>query len=193
MNRTAHVANSLMLMLLLGTTSSLAGALGAILMFAVVVGAYGLCMSFLRSHLTPAATWSAALLLAATLTSCAEVFAQRWFLAWHQAFGLYAGLIALQCLVLEHNGFFRQTPSERLKLSGMFSALMVILAVVRELAGQGRLGRGLLEHWQGLVLFSEGLPLATLVPGALIMLGLLLAARQAWTRSNSISKETHRP
>lgn len=193
MNRTAHVANSLMLMLLLGTTSSLAGALGAILMFAVVVGAYGLCMSFLRSHLTPAATWSAALLLAATLTSCAEVFAQRWFLAWHQAFGLYAGLIALQCLVLEHNGFFRQTPSERLKLSGMFSALMVILAVVRELAGQGRLGRGLSEHWQGLVLFSEGLPLATLVPGALIMLGLLLAARQAWTRSNSISKETHRP
>ena len=193
MNRTAHVANSLMLMLLLGTTSSLAGALGAILMFAVVVGAYGLCMSFLRSHLTPAATWSAALLLAATLTSCAEVFAQRWFLAWHQAFGLYAGLIALQCLVLEHNGFFRQTPSERLKLSGMFSALMVILAVVRELAGQGRLGRGLLEHWQGLVLFSEGLPLATLVPGALIMLGLLLAARQAWTRLNSIPKETHRP
>lgn len=193
MNRTAHVANSLMLMLLLGTTSSLAGALGAILMFAVVVGAYGLCMSFLRSHLTPAATWSAALLLAATLTSCAEVFAQRWFLAWHQAFGLYAGLIALQCLVLEHNGFFRQTPSERLKLSGMFSALMVILAVVRELAGQGRLGRGLSEHWQGLVLFSEGLPLATLVPGALIMLGLLVAARQAWTRSNSIPKETHRP
>ncbi|MFI8645312.1 Rnf-Nqr domain containing protein [Pseudomonas iridis] len=193
MNRTAHVANSLMLMLLLGTTSSLAGALGAILMFAVVVGAYGLCMSLLRSRLTPAATLSAALLLAATLTSCAEVFAQRWFLAWHQAFGLYAGLIALQCLVLEHNGFFRQTPSERLKLSGMFSALMVILAVVRELAGQGRLGRGLLEHWQGLVLFSEGLPLATLVPGALIMLGLLLAARQAWTRLNSIPKETHRP
>lgn len=193
MKRTAHVANSLMLMLLLGTTSSLAGALGAILMFAVVVGAYGLCMSLLRSRLTPAATLSAALLLAATLTSCAEVFAQRWFLAWHQAFGLYAGLIALQCLVLEHNGFFRQTPSERLKLSGMFSALMVILAVVRELAGQGRLGRGLLEHWQGLVLFSEGLPLATLVPGALIMLGLLLAARQAWTRSNSIPKETHRP
>lgn len=193
MNRTAHVANSLMLMLLLGTTSSLAGALGAILMFAVVVGAYDLCMSFLRSRLTPAANWSAALLLAATLTSCAEVFAQRWFLPWHQAFGLYAGLIALQCLVLEHNGFFRQTPSERLKLSGMFSALMVILAVVRELAGQGRLGRGLLEQWQGLVLFSEGLPLATLVPGALIMLGLLLAARQAWTRSNSIPKETHRP
>ncbi|MBP5947484.1 MULTISPECIES: Rnf-Nqr domain containing protein [unclassified Pseudomonas] len=193
MNRTAHLANSLMLMLLLGTTSSLAGALGAILMFAVVVGAYGLCMSFLRSRLTPAATWSAALLLAATLTSCAEVFAQRWFLPWHQAFGLYAGLIALQCLVLEHNGFFRQTRLERLKLSSLFSALMVILAVVRELAGQGRLGRGLFEHWQGLVLLSEGLPLATLVPGALIVLGLLLAARQAWTRSNSIPKETHRP
>ncbi|MFJ7315688.1 Rnf-Nqr domain containing protein [Pseudomonas sp. NPDC098747] len=193
MNRTAHLANSLMLMLLLGTTGSLAGAWVAVLMFAAVMGAYGLCMSLLRSRLTPASAWSAGLLLAATLTSCAEIFVQRWFLPWHQAFGLYAGLIALQCLVLEHNGFFRQTLTERLKLCGMFSALMLILAVVRELAGQGRIGQGLFEHWQGLVLFSEGLPLVTLVPGALIVLGLLLAARQAWTRSNSISKETHRP
>ncbi len=34
-------ANSLMLVLLLGTTDSLAGALGTILMFVVVVGIYG--------------------------------------------------------------------------------------------------------------------------------------------------------
>lgn len=193
MNRTAHLANSLMLMLLLGTTQSLAAALGATLMFAAVIGAYGLCMSLLRSHLTSASTCSAGLLIAATLTGCAEIFAQRWFLPWHQALGLYAGLIALQCVVLEHNGFFRQTLVERLKLCSMFSALMLVLAVVRELAGQGRVGRGLFEHWQGLVLFSEGLPLASLVPGALILLGLLVAARQAWTRSNLTSKETHRP
>lgn len=193
MTRSATLANSLMLMLLLGTTGSLAGALVTVLMFVLVVGAYGVCMRPLRSGLTGTNTLFACLLLAATLASCAETFGQRWFLPWHQALGLYAGLIALQCVVLEHNGFFQQTRIERFKLAGLFGALMLILALLRELAGQGTLGRGLFEHWQGLVLFSEGLHLATQVPGALILLGLLLAARQAWTRSNSISKETHRP
>ncbi|BBP72612.1 hypothetical protein PHLH6_46160 [Pseudomonas sp. Seg1] len=193
MTRSATLANSLMLMLLLGTTGSLASALVTVLMFVLVVGAYGMCMRPLRSRLTGTNTLLASLLLAATLTSCAEILAQRWFFPWHQALGLYAGLIALQCVALEHNGFFRQSRIERFKLAGLFGALMLILALLRELAGQGTLGRGIFEHWQGLVLFSEGLHLATLVPGALILLGLLLAARQAWTRSNSISKETHRP
>lgn len=192
MTRSATLANSLVLMLLLGTTGSLAGALVTVLMFVLVVGAYGVCMRPLRSRLKGTNTLFASLLLAATLTSCAEIFGQRWFLPWHQALGLYAGLIALQCVVLEHNGFFQQTRIERFRLAGLFGALMLILALLRELAGLGTLGRGLFEHWQGLVLFSEGLHLATLVPGALILLGLLLAARQAWNRSNSISKETHR-
>lgn len=193
MNRTANLANSLMLALVLGTTGSLAGASGAVLMFAIVVVAYGLCMPPLRSRLTGASAGLASVLLAATLTSCAEIFAQRWMLPWHQTFGLYASLIALQCVVLEHNGFFSQTLPRRLKLGIVFGGLMLILAALRELAGRGSLGRGLFEHGQGLVLFSEGLHLVTLVPGAFIVLGLLLAARQAWTRTNSISKETHRP
>ncbi len=70
---------------------------------------------------------------------------------------------------------------------------MLGLAALRELIGQGSLGRGLFEHWPGLVLFGDGLHLTTLLPGAFILLGLLLAARQAWNRPNSISKETHRP
>lgn len=192
MKRMAKLSNSLTLVILLGTTSSLAGALVAALMFITVAGAYGFCMAPLRWRTSGARTLLASLLLAATLTSCAEIFARRWFLPWHHAFGLYAGLIGLQCVVLEHHGFFRQTLTERLRLSAGFGVLMLILAGLRELAGRGTLGHGLFEHWQGLVLFSAGLHLATVVPGALISLGLLLAARQAWTGSNSIFKETHR-
>ncbi|MBC8996683.1 NADH:quinone oxidoreductase [Pseudomonas sp. N40(2020)] len=188
-----NLSNALMLVLLLGTTQTLAGALGTLMMFATVVLVYGVCMAPLRSRLNGSSALLASLLLAATLTSCVEIFTQRFYLPWHQNFGLYAGLIALQCVVLEQHGFFRQTRIERLKLCGLFSTLMLVLAVMRELLGHGSLGRGLSEHWQGLVLFSEGLHLVTLVPGAFIVLGLLLAARQAWTRSNSIPKETHRP
>lgn len=193
MNTSAQLSNSMVLVLLLGTSHSLAGASGMLLMSLLVVGVYGLCMSLLRPHLTPLSVLLSSVVLAATLTSCADTLAQRWSVQWHQAFSLYIGLIALQCVVLEHNGFFRQSLTRRLKLGIQFAGLMVILAALREIAGHGSLGGDLSEHWRGLLILSEGVHWLTLVPGALILLGLLLAARQAWTRPNSISKETHRP
>ena len=109
MNRSAVLSNTLMLTLLLGTTDSLAGALGTLLMFATVVGLYSLCMPALRPRLTENSVLLASVLLAATFSSCADLLAQRWFLPWQQTFGLYVGLIALQCVVLENNGFWRQS------------------------------------------------------------------------------------
>ncbi|CAI8981817.1 NADH:quinone oxidoreductase [Pseudomonas sp. IT-347P] len=193
MNRSAFLSNSLMLTLLLGTSDSLAAGVGALLTFAIVVGLYGLCMPALRSRLAGTSALLASLLLAATLTSCADLLAQRWFLPWQQTFGLYVGLIALQCVVLEHNGFWRQSLVERFKRGTLFGGLMLLFAGLRELIGHGSLGRGLFEHWSGLVVFSGGVHLVTLIPGAFILLALLLAARQATIRPNSISKETHRP
>ena len=193
MNTSVKLSNSMVLVLLLGTSSSLAKASGMLFMSVMVVGVYGVCMSLLRPRLMPLSTLLTSVVLAATLTACAEIFAQRWSVQWHQALSLYTGMIALQCVVLEHNGFFRQSLAQRLKLGIQFGGLMVLLAVLRELIGQGSLGRDLSEHWREWVLFRAGLHWLTLVPGALILLGLLLAAHQAWTRPNSISKETHRP
>ena len=193
MIRPTNLTNTLMLMLLLGTSATLAGALGMLLMSSVVVAVYGACIGPLRSRLSGNNLMLASLLLAATLTSCANLLAQRWALQWQQSLGIYAGLIALQCVMLEYNGFFAQAFGLRLKFFGLSSGLLIALAGLRELFGQGHIGRGLPEHWQGLVLFDEGLHLFTLVPGAFIVLGLLLAARQAWTRSNALSKETHHP
>ncbi|HHS7810602.1 Rnf-Nqr domain containing protein [Pseudomonas putida] len=193
MIRPTNLTNTLMLMLLLGTSATLAGALGMLLMSSVVVVVYGACIGPLRSRLSGNNLMLASLLLAATLTSCANILAQRWALQWQQSIGIYAGLIALQCVVLEYNGFFGQAFGLRLTFFGLSSGLLLALAVLRELFGQGHIGRGLSEHWQGLVLLSDGLHLLTLVPGAFIVLGLLLAARQAWTRSTALSKETHHP
>ncbi|MFJ2284530.1 Rnf-Nqr domain containing protein [Pseudomonas sp. NPDC087803] len=193
MNRPATLTNSLVLVLLLGTSTTLANALGMLLISSAVLTVYGAGIGPLRSRLSGDSGLLASLLLAATLASCANILAQRWALQWQQALGIYAGLIALQCVVLEYNGFFRQALSQRLKLFALSSGLLLTLAAVRELFGQGHLGRDLSEHWRGLVLFNDGLHLITLVPGAFILLGLLLAARQAWTRSNALPKETHHP
>ena len=193
MNRPINLTNALMLVVLLGTSTTLASAVGMLLMSGAVVAVYGVCFGALRSRLSDSDRMLASLLLAATLTSCANILAQRWALQWQQSIGIFAGLIALQCVVLEYNGFFRQAFGLRLTFFGLSSGLLLALAVLRELFGQGHIGRGLSEHWHGLVLLSDGLHLLTLVPGAFIVLGLLLAARQAWTRSTALSKETHHP
>ncbi|PQP01388.1 MULTISPECIES: Rnf-Nqr domain containing protein [Pseudomonas] len=203
MNKSSTLRNSLMLTPLIGATDSLVTALGVWLMFVLVLSAYGLGMGALRSRLIPATQLLACLLVAATLTSCAELAMQAWSLQWHQHLGFYTGLIALQCVVLEHNGFFQSTGRDRLRLCGLFGALMIGLGLLREFIGNGTLGShlswlaGAQPDWQGWVLTADGgLRLATLAPGGFILLGLLIAARQAWTRPTSTLtsfEETHRP
>ncbi|WP_223555091.1 Rnf-Nqr domain containing protein [Pseudomonas sp. BF-R-01] len=164
MNKSAKLQNSLMLAPLIGATDSLVTALGVWLIFIVVISAFGASMAALRSRLIPAARLFAGVLLAATLTGCAELAAQVWSLQWHQHSGFYAALIALQCVMLEHTGFFQSAWRERLRLCVLFGALMVGLGLLREILG------------------DAGLRLATLAPGGFILLGLLIAAWQAWPR-----------
>jgi len=188
MDNSATLRNTLMLTPLIGATHSLMAALGLILMFLVVTRLFGLAMGVLRSRLVPATRLLASILLAATLTSCAQLMAQAWSLQWQQHLGFYGALIALQCVVLEHSGYFQQGWQQRLRLDGLFAALMVALGLLREVIGNGTLGNHLswlsgTTHggWQGWGLLADGgLHLATLVPGGFILLGLLIAAWQAW-------------
>lgn len=166
MTKKAALQHSLMLAPLIGATHSWVSALGVWLMFMVVIGAYGAGMAALRSRLVPTALGVASIALAATLTSCAQIAAQTWSLEHYRHLGIYAGLIALQCVVLEHNGFFHGARTDRLRLCGLFGALMVSLGLARQLIG------------------DAGLHLATLVPGGFILLGLLMAAWRAWARPN---------
>lgn len=106
MNRPTALLPRLMLVPLLGATESLVSALGLWLMFVTVINLFGLALSSVRLRLTAAAQMPASILLAAALTSCAELTAQAWALQWQQYVGLYGALIALVCVVLEHTGHF---------------------------------------------------------------------------------------
>lgn len=156
-----------MLAPLIGATGSWMTALGVWLMFMVVTLSFGLSMNAVRTRLTPATHLVVGVLLAVPLTGCAEIAAQAWSLQWHQHLGIYSGLIALQCVILDHSGFFQSNWRDRLRLCVLFGALMVGLGLLRELLG------------------TSGLRLATLAPGGFILLGLLIAAWQAWARPTS--------
>lgn len=170
--------HSLMLAPLIGATGSLINALGLWLMFVLVVSAFGLASNLLRARLVPNTWRVVCVLIAATLTSCAELAAQAWWLPWHQHVGVYAGLIGLQCVVLEHSGFFQTRWRDRLRLCLLFGGLMFSVSLLRQLLGSVELG------------------LALLAPGGFILLGLLLAAWQAWQRPAAPIdrfEEIHRP
>jgi electron transport complex protein RnfE len=188
MDNSSTLRNALMLTPLIGATHSLMAALGLCLMFMVVTQLFSPAMGALRSRLVPATRLPASVLLAATLTSCAELTAQAWSLQWQQHLGFYGAMIALQCVVLEHTGFFQNGWRQRLRLSGLFVTLMIAMGLLRELIGNATLGNRLSwlsgatqTDWQGWVLAADGgLRLATLIPGGFILLGLLIAAWQAW-------------
>jgi electron transport complex protein RnfE len=188
MDNSSTLRNALMLTPLIGVTHSLMAAVGLCLMFMVVTQLFGLAMGALRSRLVPATRMLASILLAATLTSCAELMAQAWSLQWQQHLGIYGALIALQCVVLEHTGVFQSDWRQRLRLNSLFATLMITLGLLRELIGNGTLGNHLSwlfgatqTDWHGWVLVADGgLRLTTLVPGGFILLGLMIAAWQAW-------------
>jgi electron transport complex protein RnfE len=183
--------NTLLLVPLIGATDSLVAGLGLWLMFVIVINLFGLGIGVLRPKLMPTAHLPASVLLAAALTSCAVLAVQAWALPWHHHTGLYGALLAWLCVALEQEGHFHATRPERLRLYSLFGVLMVCLGLLRELIGNGTVGSHL--SWlagaaqrdgSGWVLFADGgLHLATFAPGGFILLGLILAAWQAWRPS----------
>ncbi|OLF52271.1 Rnf-Nqr domain containing protein [Pseudomonas chlororaphis] len=195
MNKPSNLRNALMLAPLIGATDSLVKALGLALAFLWISTLFGVGMNALRSRLAGQGRLGASILLSAALTSCTMLITQAWAFELHQQLALYLSLIAVQCLVLEHQDFFRQPG--RLRFTGLFCLLLISLGALREALGSGSIGSHLQwllgitdRDWPGWVLSaSGGLHLLTLAPGGFILLGLLLAARQAWAASST----SHRP
>ncbi|WP_095080033.1 Rnf-Nqr domain containing protein [Pseudomonas sp. Irchel s3h17] len=189
MNNARVLQNSLMLTLLIGASDTLVSALSLALLSLLVISVYGMKMSLLRPRIQPPLQLITGTLLAAALTSLAALALQGWAFELHQQLGIYVGLLALQCVVLEYSGFFTRTlMPDRLRLCALFGAAMVILGTVREGLGHGSFA----SHLQWLVGITDsngsgwvlieggGLRLAVITPGGFILLGLLLAAKRAW-------------
>lgn len=192
MKKPASLQNSLMLAPLAGASDSLLSAAILALVALLVIGLYGMKMGVLRHRLPSALQLPIAVAIAATLSSLASLAVQAWSLELHQHLAVWMGVIALQCVVLEYNGFFTASPlPDRLRLCALFASLMIILGLLRE-----GLGHGSFAGWLVWLDSPGKLGLAVIAPGGFVLLGLLLAARQAWLgRSTPIdnSKERLRP
>ncbi|QHF43465.1 hypothetical protein PspS35_06525 [Pseudomonas sp. S35] len=157
MNKPFSLSNSLMLAPLIGVTDTLPKALSFFGLCALIGVLYGFVMQGVRQRPNTQSRLSASIVLAATLVSCTQVLLQAFALPVYQQLGVYLALISVQCVVLEHSGFFDAGQGKaRLQLFGLFGALLIILGLLRTILG------------------------TTLVPAGFILLGLLLAGFQAW-------------
>jgi len=152
-----HWLTAVSLAPLLGATQTLLNACAIAGLSVLLIALHQVAMGALRRALTDHSRLLASVLLAATLVTCLDLSLRAWALPLHQALTPYPMLIAVQCLVFEHARTDRQHWRQTARLLGGFILLCTALGAIRELAG-----------W-------AGLRLATLLPGALFLLGLLLA------------------
>jgi electron transport complex protein RnfE len=143
---------------LLGATRTLREGAAIGLSTMVMCGLHQLLMSPLRLRLANWAYGLASLLLLAALASCLQLALRAWLLPLATALGHYPALLCLQCLATDH--LLPKKQRWRLLANHLGAVLALCL-----LLGASR---------QWLADFA-GLHLANLAPGALLLLGLLLA------------------
>lgn len=188
---------------LLGASDSLIKALGLALATLALLTLFCALRALLHPWLTPRSRMPATILLAATLTSCAELGIQALSVELHQALGIYLALLAMHCLLIEHSGVLNDCGMLRagargFLLAGAASGLLLLFGLLRELLGAGTLF-GQLDWLFGPVaadwsirLFAQsaGWGLAGLAPAAFMLLGLCLAAKNAMRRPDALHPES---
>lgn len=165
---------------LLGGTDLLVKALVIAAIGLVLLLLCGLFLAAWRKALPLAARILAALLLASTLLSCANLLLQMHSRELFDALALFLPLLILPCLQLAQRE--RSTALSGLRPGLTLAALALLLGLLREALGNATL----LSHadwlfgaqasaWQLSLTGLSGLHLLMLAPGGFILLGLLLA------------------
>ncbi|MGH8466480.1 MAG: Rnf-Nqr domain containing protein, partial [Pseudomonas sp.] len=156
MNR--HWLAAVSLAPLLGATQTLLGACAIAAFSVALISLHHLLMGPLQRWLETRARMLASVLLAAMLAACLELGLRAWALPLYQSLSPYPALIAVQCVVFEHAQSKHRRWQSVAQWLGAFAGLCVALGACREV----------LAGW-------AGIRLAALLPGALFLLGLLLA------------------
>lgn len=142
----------------LGATRTLTQAtvIGASMLMLTVL--HQALLSLVRSRLGGTLYTLASLLVLAALASCLQMALRAWALPLALSLGYFPALICLQCLVTDHllvdKDRWRQLCLQMTGLMGF----CLLLGVIRQWLTEGL-----------------GIPLASLAPGVLLLLGILLA------------------
>ncbi|RWU22434.1 NADH:quinone oxidoreductase [Pseudomonas alkylphenolica] len=156
MNR--HWLAAVSLALMLGATQTLLGACAIAIFGVSLITLHHLLLNPLQRWLEPRARMVASVLLAAMLATCLDLGLRAWALPLYQSLSPYPALIAVQCVVFQYAQGEQRRWQSVAQWLGAFAGLCVALGACREV----------LAGW-------ASIRLVALLPGALLLLGLLLA------------------
>jgi len=166
---------------LLATSSSLTNALGLGFATMLVLAATNGVISLFRQHIPNEIRIPVFVMIIASVVTAIELLMHAYTFALYQSLGIFIPLIVTNCIVIGRAEAFASKnavlPSifDGLMMGTGFCAVLATLGAIREILGQGTLFDGadlLLGPWANFLL-------AILPPGAFLVLGCLIAAKNA--------------
>ena len=176
---------------LLAVTASVVNAMGLAAATLFVLVASNLCVSLIRNVVTESIRLPAFVLIIAAAVTGTELLMQAYAYELYQILGIFLPLITTNCVILGRaDAFAAKNPVAPALVDGFmmgmgFGLVLVVLGAIRELLGTGAvlanmdlLFGPMAANWT-IVLADDypGLLLAILPPGAFIITGLLIAAK----------------
>ena len=176
---------------LLAVTASVVNALGLAAATLFVLVTSNLCVSLIRNVVTESIRLPAFVLIIAAAVTGTELLMQAYAYELYQILGIFLPLITTNCVILGRADAFAAKNSVAPAVAdgfmmGMgFVLVLLVLAAIRELLGTGAvfanmdlLLGSMAADWTMVVAEDyTGLLLAILPPGAFIITGLLIAAK----------------
>ncbi len=176
---------------LLAVTGSVVNALGLGLATCFVLVASNTTVSLIRNVTADAVRLPTFVMIIAASVTCIELLMQAYSYGLYEVLGIFLPLITTNCVILGRaDGFARKNPVLPALYDGLlmglgFTAVLLVLGALRELAGTGALFANMdllfgaaAVDWK-IVVFADYQPflLAILPPGAFIFTGLLIALK----------------
>lgn len=179
---------------LLAVTGSVVNAIGLGLATLAVLVCSNTAVSVLRNNMSATVRLPASVMIIATFTTCAELLMKAFTYELYQILGIFIPLIVTNCTILGRaDAFASKNPVGPSALDGFmmgvgFLLVLIAIGAIRELLGQGTLFADMdlifgdaAKDWK-LTLLGEDYPgflIAILPPGAFLVAGLLIAAKNA--------------
>ncbi len=176
---------------LLAVSGNLVTALGLGLVTLCVLTAANVSISLIRRYLVDATRLPLQILMIATFVTLADLLLQAYLFELHQRIGLFVALIVTNCTLLGRaEAFASRNPVLAAAWDGLmmglgFLLVLIVLGAAREIIGHGTLFAqmdlllGPAAAGIPIRFADQGFLLAVLPPGAFLILGCLMAIRNA--------------
>ena len=185
---------------LLAVTTNLVNGVMLSLATILVMAVAGLAVASLRNLIPHEIRIPVFILIVAALVTVVDLLFNAWLHELYLVLGIFIPLIVTNCIVLARvEAFANKNPPLQSMLDGIFMGVgmlwtLALLGGLRELLGAGTLFSGIdmvfpnLQPLQLLPADYPGLLLALLPPGAFIVLGCLIAAKN-WIEARAAARK----